>query len=97
MNKIFTVLICVFAIGIGYSQGPAFKYQGVARNAQNASLNNQAIALRLTILNAGIRPYILKYIVLLLLRLDYLVSMYAREPIQQVLVQPLIGQQVVFN
>ena len=56
MNKIFTVLICVFAIGIGYSQGPAFKYQGVARNAQNASLNNQAIALRLTILNAGNSP-----------------------------------------
>ncbi|MBK8483437.1 MAG: hypothetical protein WAR77_11425 [Saprospiraceae bacterium] len=56
MNKLFSTLL-FFSIALwSFAQGPSFKYQGVARNNQNASLNNQNIALRLTILNAANSP-----------------------------------------
>lgn len=55
MNKIFTILFFCIAI-YSYAQTPSFKYQGVARNSQNASLNNQNISLRLSILNASNMP-----------------------------------------
>ncbi len=56
MNKLFTFLFLSCITLVGYAQSPAFKYQGVARNAQNVSLNNQDIALRLSILNASNQP-----------------------------------------
>jgi hypothetical protein len=56
MNKIFTILFFSCLTFLSYAQSPSFKYQGVARNAQNVSLNNQDIALRLSILNASNQP-----------------------------------------
>lgn len=53
MNKFITILVFLSIALISYAQSPSFKYQGVARNAQNASLNNQNISLRLSILNAA--------------------------------------------
>jgi hypothetical protein len=53
MNKFFTILFFMCIALWSNAQDPSFKYQGVARNAQNASLNNQNIALRLSILNAA--------------------------------------------
>ena len=52
MNKIFTILFFV-CMTLGSFAQVAFKYQGVARNAGNASLNNQNIGLRLSILNSA--------------------------------------------
>lgn len=54
MNK--SLLIFAFTFGLivnMVAQGPSFKYQGVARNAQNAALVNQNISLRLSIVNAA--------------------------------------------
>ena len=54
MNK--SLLIFAFTFGLivnMVAQGPSFKYQGVARNAQNAALVNQNIWLRLSIVNAS--------------------------------------------
>lgn len=56
MNKIYLALLFLCFALIADAQNTAFKYQGVARNNQNASLNNQAISLRLTILNSNNAP-----------------------------------------
>ncbi|MBP8724806.1 MAG: hypothetical protein KBH75_02255 [Saprospiraceae bacterium] len=56
MNKFyFTLLLSTMACW-ALAQNVAFKYQGIARNNQNAPLSNQAISLRLTILNANNSP-----------------------------------------
>ena len=59
MNKILLSALLALTVTLSVmAQGPAFKYQGVARNAQNAALVNQNIALRLSILNnAGTAVY----------------------------------------
>ncbi len=56
MNKIYFALVFLFVAQWAVAQTSGFKYQGVARNNQNASLNNQAITLRLTILNSSNSP-----------------------------------------
>jgi len=51
-----SLLVSILFLSIGtflLAQGPAFKYQAVARNAQNAALLNQNISLRLSILSSG--------------------------------------------
>ena len=54
MNKSLLILAIAFGLSINMmAQGPSFKYQGVARNAQNAALVNQNISLRLSIVNAA--------------------------------------------
>lgn len=52
---IFTLFILCSLVSSLMAQ-VSFKYQGVARNAQNAPLVNQNIALRLSILNAANTP-----------------------------------------
>ncbi|MDQ3141825.1 MAG: hypothetical protein M3Q56_06215 [Bacteroidota bacterium] len=49
------IVLCTF-ISVTMAQTASFKYQGVARNAQNAALPNQNISLRLSILNQGGTP-----------------------------------------
>lgn len=46
-------ILFLSCLEISFAQSPAFKYQGVARNAQNTALINTNIALRLSILNGS--------------------------------------------
>ncbi|MBK9109060.1 MAG: hypothetical protein IPM92_12025 [Saprospiraceae bacterium] len=56
MNRIYFALFLAFITQLVVAQNAAFKYQGIARNNQNAPLANQNISLRLTILNAANSP-----------------------------------------
>ncbi len=56
MNKFSISILFVLAIHCIQAQSPSFKYQGVARNAQNAVIANQDISLRLSIRNASNNP-----------------------------------------
>lgn len=55
MNK-FYFLITVLLCSLGILNAQSFKYQGVARNATNAPIVNQNIALKLSVLNASNTP-----------------------------------------
>jgi len=56
MNKLFVIMLFAAFAQLAAAQNVVFKYQGVARNNQNAPLTNQNISLRLTILNSNNAP-----------------------------------------
>ncbi len=50
MKKLILSLVALSIVAIGFAQAPeAVNYQGVARNASGATLNNQSVGLRFTI------------------------------------------------
>ncbi|MBK8956186.1 MAG: hypothetical protein IPM34_11620 [Saprospiraceae bacterium] len=56
MNRIYFALLISCFVQLVAAQNVTFKYQGIARNNQNAPLANQNISIRLTILNAANSP-----------------------------------------